>query len=31
VEAGGGEYRALHCLNESPRWIAALAEIARGR
>lgn len=31
VEAGGGEYRALPCLNESPRWIAALAEIARGR
>jgi ferrochelatase len=31
VEAGGGEYRTLPCLNESPRWIAALAEIARGR
>ena len=31
VEAGGGEFRALPCLNESPRWIAALAEIARGR
>ena len=31
VEAGGGEFRALPCLNESPRWIEALAEIARGR
>jgi protoporphyrin/coproporphyrin ferrochelatase len=28
IEAGGGEFRALPCLNESPRWIAALAEIA---
>jgi len=26
--AGGGEYRALPCLNESPRWIEALADIA---
>lgn len=26
--AGGGEFRALPCLNESPRWIAALADIA---
>jgi ferrochelatase len=26
--AGGGEFRALPCLNESPRWIAALAGIA---
>lgn len=26
--AGGGEYRALPCLNESPAWIAALAAIA---
>ena len=25
---GGGEYRALPCLNESPAWIAALAAIA---
>lgn len=25
--AGGGEYRALPCLNEHPAWIAALAEI----
>ena len=31
VEAGGGEFRALPCLNESPLWISALAEIARGR
>lgn len=29
--AGGGEFRALPCLNESPRWIAALAAIALGR
>ena len=28
VDAGGGEFRALPCLNESPRWIAALAQIA---
>jgi ferrochelatase len=28
LDAGGGEFRALPCLNESPRWIAALAEIA---
>jgi ferrochelatase len=26
--AGGGEFTALPCLNESPRWIAALADIA---
>jgi len=26
--AGGGEFRALPCLNESPAWIAALAAIA---
>jgi protoporphyrin/coproporphyrin ferrochelatase len=26
--AGGGEYRTLPCLNESPRWIEALAAIA---
>jgi protoheme ferro-lyase len=31
LEAGGGEFRALPCLNESPRWIEALAQIARGR
>ena len=31
LEAGGGEFRALPCLNESPRWIAALKEIALGR
>lgn len=28
LDAGGGEFRALPCLNESPRWIKALAEIA---
>ena len=28
LAAGGGEFRALPCLNESPRWIAALARIA---
>jgi protoporphyrin/coproporphyrin ferrochelatase len=27
-DAGGGEFRALPCLNESPRWIEALADIA---
>ena len=27
-DAGGGEFRALPCLNESPRWIEALARIA---
>jgi ferrochelatase len=31
LEAGGGEFRALSCLNESPRWIAALKDIALGR
>jgi ferrochelatase len=28
LDAGGGEFRALPCLNESPRWIAALKDIA---
>jgi len=28
LDAGGGEFRALPCLNESPRWIEALARIA---
>lgn len=28
LDAGGGEFRALPCLNDSPRWIEALAEIA---
>jgi protoporphyrin/coproporphyrin ferrochelatase len=28
LEAGGGEFRALPCLNDSPRWIEALAAIA---
>ena len=27
-EAGGGELNVIPCLNEHPRWIAALAEIA---
>ncbi|MGL6071680.1 ferrochelatase [Craterilacuibacter sp.] len=27
LTAGGGEYRYIECLNESPVWIAALAEI----
>ena len=27
-DAGGGEFRALPCLNESPLWIEALARIA---
>ena len=31
LDAGGGEFRALPCLNESPRWIRALADIALGR
>ncbi len=29
LDAGGGEFHALPCLNEHPAWIAALAEIAR--
>jgi protoporphyrin/coproporphyrin ferrochelatase len=29
LQAGGGEFHLLPCLNESPRWIAALSEIAR--
>lgn len=28
LDAGGGEFRALPCLNESPLWIEALARIA---
>jgi ferrochelatase len=28
LDAGGGEFRALPCLNDSPRWIEALAQIA---
>ena len=31
LDAGGGEFRALPCLNELPRWIKALADIALGR
>jgi len=30
LEAGGKEFYAVACLNESPDWIAALASIARG-
>ena len=29
LEAGGKEFHALHCLNEEPEWIAALAAIVR--
>lgn len=29
LDAGGGEFRALPCLNEHPAWIEALAEIAQ--
>ena len=29
LDAGGRELRLLPCLNESPEWISALAEIAR--
>jgi len=28
VKAGGGEYHAIPCLNEHPRWIAALSDLA---
>jgi len=31
LDAGGGEFRALPCLNESPRWIEALEAIALAR
>ncbi len=27
-KAGGGEFHAIPCLNEHPRWIAALADLA---
>lgn len=30
LEAGGRQFYLASCLNESPEWIAALAEIARG-
>ena len=26
--AGGGEFHLIPCLNEHPRWIAALADLA---
>ena len=29
LHAGGGEFRYIPCMNESPEWIAALAQIAR--
>jgi len=29
--AGGGDYRFIPCLNESPAWIAALSEIAEAQ
>jgi ferrochelatase len=28
ITAGGREFHLIPCLNESPEWIAALAEIA---
>jgi ferrochelatase len=31
LEAGGREFRLIPCLNESPEWIDALAEIISGR
>ena len=31
LAAGGREFQLIPCLNESPGWIAALAEIALGR
>jgi ferrochelatase len=31
LQAGGREFHALPCLNESPEWIAALAQIVRDR
>jgi ferrochelatase len=31
VTAGGREFHLIPCLNESPEWIAALAEISSGR
>jgi ferrochelatase len=30
LDAGGGEFYPVSCLNESPDWISALAELARG-
>ena len=30
LDAGGREFRLVPCLNESPEWISALAQIARG-
>ena len=31
LTAGGGEFHLIPCLNESPEWIAALADIASAR
>jgi protoporphyrin/coproporphyrin ferrochelatase len=31
ITAGGREFHLIPCLNESPEWIAALAEISSGR
>ncbi len=31
LEAGGREFHLVPCLNESPEWIGALAEIVSGR
>ena len=29
LAAGGREFRLLSCLNDSPEWISAMAEIVR--
>ena len=31
LAAGGSEFHLIPCLNESPEWIAALADIASDR
>jgi ferrochelatase len=31
LQAGGGEFHLIPCLNESPEWIEALAAIVNGR
>jgi len=28
VEAGGKDYRYIPCMNDAPRWIAALTDLA---
>ena len=30
MRAGGRDFHAIPCLNEHPRWIAALADIVEG-